>query len=67
MGIRKSSRVRTVIPIPLRLDKLARDLCKCGCHIGEDNPHLHKACPCIPKYVDGHAISVVESSRKEVP
>lgn len=66
MGLRKSSKRRTIIPIPLRLDRLAKDLCQCECHC-EDNPHPKKACPCIPQYsVDGHARSVVQYREREV-
>lgn len=66
MGMRKSSKVRTTIHIPLRLDRLARELCHCLCHSG-DSPHRKKSCPCIPTYgVDGHALSVVQYTEREV-
>ncbi len=64
MGIRKSSQTRSTIRLPLRLDKIAKDLCHCKCHTAEapkDNPHRHKQCACIPTYgLDGHARSVVQ-------
>ena len=67
MGIKKSSLRRTKMHMPLRLDRLARDLCKCYCHTGEDNPHVGISCACIPKYsLDGHALSVVQLREREV-
>ena len=67
MGMRRSSHRHLTpngkfFPLPLRLDLLAQDLCKCLCHHKDaPNPHKHIKCQCVPTYsVDGHALSVVQ-------
>lgn len=61
-GMRKSSRIRPTAVVPLRIDLVLKDLCKCACHDPmQVNPHSRKHCSCIPHYrVDENEVDVVQ-------
>lgn len=62
MGISHRAATKRKIKVPMRLDLLAKEMCRCKCHDwSEANPHPGKHCTCNPGYkVDGHASVVIQ-------
>lgn len=56
------TRIRSTVSVPLRIDLVLKDLCKCACHDPmQANPHSRRHCKCIPHYrVDESEADVVQ-------
>lgn len=67
MGISHRAATKRKVPLPLKLDVLAKDLCRCQCHTVKGSVHPGNHCHCNPSYrVDGHALAVVQLDEREV-